>query len=133
MAVGLVHRTVHVQDELGELAVAVGLVDPLPGQIDQVLEVALAGECFRLEARHLTGGRRRMVLGPAAHHGSHGRIEAEAFGVVDILVSGQAAVDRLTQQRCQGVLSVLSGARVVQADGCVAGQCEGVIEFAVGE
>ena len=32
MAVGLAHRTVHVQDEFRELAVLVGLVDPLAGE-----------------------------------------------------------------------------------------------------
>jgi hypothetical protein len=55
-------------------------------EIDQELEVVLAGECFRLEARHLTGGRCGGVFGPANHDGSQGRIEAEVFGVVDILV-----------------------------------------------
>src|SRR6516162_2019333 len=82
---------------------------------------------------HLTGARCGVVLGSAAHDGSHDGIEAEAFGVVDILIAGQAAVDRLAQQSCQAVLGVLSGARVVQAGRSVSGQCEGVIEFAVGE
>jgi hypothetical protein len=89
VAVGLAHRAVHVQDELGGLAVTVSLVDPLPGEIDQVLEVVLAGEYFRLEAGHLTGGSRCLALGPATDHSSHGGIEAEASGVVDILVAGR--------------------------------------------
>jgi hypothetical protein len=53
-------------------------------------------------------------------------------GVVDILIAGQPAVDRLTQQGEHAVLGVLSGARVVQASRSVACQCEGDIEFAVG-
>ena len=57
----------------------------------------------------------RMVLGAATDHGSHGGIEAEAFGVVDILIAGQPAVDRLTEQGEQAVLRVLSDASIVQA------------------
>src|SRR5262249_7052699 len=65
MAVGLAHRTVHVQDELRELAVLMGLVDPLAGEVHQVLEVLLGAESLGLEAGHLTGGSRRTVLGAA--------------------------------------------------------------------
>jgi hypothetical protein len=97
VAIGLVHRAVHVEDELAELAVAVGLVDPLPGEIDQLLEVVRAGECFCLETGHLADGSGLSVLCPTADHGSYGGIEAEAFGVVDILVAGQAAEDRLSR------------------------------------
>src|SRR5262249_59323232 len=81
----------------------------------------------------LDGGRRRVVLGPASYDGSHGGIETEAFGVVDIFIACQAAVDRLTQHGEQAVLGVLSGAGLVQAGRGRAGQSEGVIEFAVGE
>ena len=74
-----------------------------------------------------------LVLGAATDHGPHGGIEAEAFGVVDILVAGQSAVDRLAQEGEQAVLGVLSGAGVVQAGRRRRGQAEGVVEFAVGE
>ena len=114
LAVGLADRAVHVEDELGELAVLMGLVDPLAGEVHQVLEVLVGAEGLGLEAGHLAGGGCRVVLGPAADHGPHGGIEAEAFGVVDILVAGQPAVDRLAQQGAQAVLGVLSGAGVVQ-------------------
>jgi hypothetical protein len=40
-------------------------------------------------------------------------IEAEALGIVDIFIAGQAAVEGLPQQGEQAVLGVLSGARVV--------------------
>jgi hypothetical protein len=65
VAVGLAQQTVQVQDELGELAVTVGLIDPLPGEMDRVLEVLLAEECSRLEACHLTGGSGLGVFGPS--------------------------------------------------------------------
>src|SRR5262249_59375587 len=71
MAVGLAHRAVHVQDELGELAVLMSLVDPLAGEVHQVLEVLFAGVSVRFEARHLTGGSWWLVLGPATHDDSH--------------------------------------------------------------
>jgi hypothetical protein len=38
-----------------------------------------------------------VVLGAATDHGLQWGIEAEAFGVVDILVAGQPAVDRLAE------------------------------------
>jgi hypothetical protein len=46
-AVGLAHRTVHVQDEPDEFTAAVGLADPLPGEIDQVL----AAKCLSYSMR----------------------------------------------------------------------------------
>src|SRR5438105_14910609 len=72
--------TVHVQDELRELAMLVGLVDPLAGQIHQVLEVLLGGECFRLEAGHFAGGSGLTVFALTADHDRH-RV------AVDILTS----------------------------------------------
>ena len=73
------------------------------------------------------------VLGAAADHARHRGIEAEALGVVDIFIACQAAVDRLPQQRRQGVLGVLPGPRILQAARGRAGQPEGVIEFPIGE
>ncbi len=43
--------------------------------------------------------------------GSH-RINADTVGVVDILIPGEAAVDRLAQQRGHAVLDVAAGAEV---------------------
>lgn len=88
---------------------------------------------FRFETDHLTGGDRCLVLGPATDHGSQGGIETEAFGVVDILVASQSAVEGLAEEGQQAVLGVLSGAGIVQAGPRRCGQEEGVIEFAVGE
>ena len=74
-----------------------------------------------------------MIPGPAAHDGPHGGVEAESVGVVEILVAGQAALGRLTQQRRQAVARVLSGALVLQLSGGRGGEVEGVVEFAVGQ
>ncbi len=92
-----------------------GLVDPLAGAVHQELQVLFGAEGFGLEAGHLTGGRGLIVLGAATDHGPQCGIEAEAFGVVDILVPSQPAVDRLAEEGEQAVLRVLSGPAVVQA------------------
>ena len=47
-----------------------------------------------------------------AHDGSHGRIEAEPFRVVDIIVTGQTAIGRLQYQAQKAMLGVLAGAGV---------------------
>jgi hypothetical protein len=133
MPVGLGHGTAHVEDELRELAMLMGLADPLAGEIHQLLEVLLGGECFRLEGGHLAGGSGRLVLGAATDHGPHRRIEAVAFGVVDILVASQPAVDRLAEKGKEPVLGILPGAGVVQAGRRGPGQSERVVEFPVSE
>lgn len=56
VAVGLARRAVHIQDELGERAMAVGLVDPLPGEIDQV-----EGIIFALTHWHPRSFRQEVV------------------------------------------------------------------------
>ncbi len=47
-----------------------------------------------------------MLHGPTAHDVAHNRIDAQPLGVVGVLVTGQPAVDRLTQQRDRTVLDV---------------------------
>src|SRR5262249_43296592 len=123
----------YVQDELGELALLMGLVDPPPGEVHQQLQVLLGAEGLGLETRHLTGGSRLVVLGATTEHSSQGGIEAKALGVVDILVASQSAVDRLAGEGQQTVWGVLSRAGVVQAGRRRTGQSEGIVEFAVGE
>ena len=68
VAAGLADGTVHVEDELGEIAVAMGLVDPLPEKIHQLVEVLFGADGIGLEAIHLTGRSGRLVLGPACRH-----------------------------------------------------------------
>jgi len=54
-------------------------------------------EHFGLEAADLTGRGGGARDGPAADNLTHHRIDAEAVGVVHILVLGKAAVARLAQ------------------------------------
>src|SRR5262245_28859355 len=81
--------------------------------------------CWRLSLLERVSVSKRAI--------PHRRIEAEAFGVVDILVAGQPAVDRLAQQGSETVPGVLPRAGVVQAAGCRLGQSESVVKFPVGE
>jgi len=57
--------------------------------------------------------------------------DRDAFGVVDILVSGEAAEHRLTQQTDQSMAAVPAGARISESFDCHLGQAECVVEFAV--
>ena len=134
LAVGLADRAVHVEDEPGELAVPVGAIDPLAGEVHQPVQVVAGREGLGLEAGDLAGRGRRVVPGPTAHHGAHRGIDAESLGVVEVLVPGQAAVDRLTQQGGRGCAEY-SGRSVCRAARSAAecGEVEGVVEFAVGQ
>jgi hypothetical protein len=73
-----------------------------------------------------------LILGAGTGHGPQGGIEAEALGVIDILVARQATVEGLAGQSQQAVLGVLSGAGLVQAVGRGVAQSERIIEFPVG-
>jgi len=53
---------------------------------------------LRLEATHLARRSRMAVSRFAANNPAHRRIMPQAFGVVHVLVSGEAAEDRLPKQ-----------------------------------
>jgi hypothetical protein len=74
-----------------------------------------------------------VVPGPHADHGTHRRVEPESLGVVEVLVPGQAAEDRLPQQGGRGVLSIPAGSTALQLTGGGSGQIEGDVVFAVGQ
>ena len=109
------------------------LVDPLAGEVHQRAQVLAGAEGLGLEAADLAGRGGALVSGPAAHHGSHGGIDAQALGVVDILVAGQSAVDRLPEERGEAVLRVLAGRVSCRTSRPVSVSCEAVVEFSVGQ
>src|SRR4051794_19745851 len=106
---------------------------PLPGEVDQVLEVLLGAEGLGLEACHLTGGSCRLILGPTTDHDPHRGIEAKTLGIIDIFLAGQTAGERLAKESQQAVLGVLPRAGVSQAARGRAGQPESVVEFTIGK
>ena len=67
----------------------------------------------------------------AANHVSHGGVDAQPLGVVDIFITGQSAVDRLTEQRYKAMLLVLAKARILQVVCTRLGQCQRLVEFSV--
>ena len=84
------------------------LVDPLAGEVHELLQVVLLAENLRLEPANLTGGSGVLVRqhSPAAHHMTHRRVDRQSLCIVDVLVARQAAVDGLPKQRHHLVLLV---------------------------
>ena len=68
----------------------------------------------------------------AADDPAHRRIMAQAFGVVHVLVSGEATENGLTQQTDKRMAAVLTGARIGERIACNHRQAEHIIEFAIG-
>ena len=94
----------------------VSITVPLARESHQRIEVRICAEDFGLIPAHLTG-RSRLLLrlaGSAANDVTHGWIDAQPFGVIQIFVACQAAVDRLSQQWCEEVLLVRPGTRIGQ-------------------
>ena len=58
---------------------------------------------------------------------------AQAFGVVDILISGQSSKHRLPQQSDKSMPSIPSGARIGKHITGQRAETEGVVKFAIGE
>ena len=55
-----------------------------------------------------------MVPGATADHRAHGGVDAHALGIVEILVSSQAAKEGLSQERREAVACVPAGPCVAQ-------------------
>ena len=108
-----------------------GPIDPLPGEVHQVLEVLGGAEGLGLEACHLAGGSGLVVLGAATDHNPQGGIEAEVLGVVDILVPRKTPEHGLAQHADQGMTTVLAGTRIRERFTSEIAQSEGVIEFPI--
>jgi hypothetical protein len=95
-------------------------------------EVTLLGQRFRLEPAHLagTGGISLRAL-PATHY-SHGGVLSKALGIIGVVVAGQAAVDRLSEQRSQVVLDIPAGATFLEVVLSDFGKAEDFIQFSNG-
>ena len=108
-------------------------VDPGAGQIGSAARLASV-------ASHSVSNR-PIWLVEAASRSSPSRptmarmagIAREPLGVVDVLVAGEAAVDRLSQQAEQPVADVLPTPALGESRHGHRGQAEGVVQLAVGE
>ena len=70
------------------------LVDPTAGEIHQRREVVLGTECLGLEAYDSACGSGFLVrlCRSTTDNVSHGRVNAQPLGVIDIFITGQSAV-----------------------------------------
>jgi len=133
LAMGRADRAIHIQhDQLRRLSL-MNPVDPDTREIGQGDKVVIRGQQFCLELAHLAGRCAATLDGLAADDPAHRGIAPEPVGIVDILVSCQSAIDRLSQEADQTVPVVLARSHVSDK---VTGQCsqaKGVIEFPIGE
>jgi hypothetical protein len=94
-------------------------VDPLARPVGKSNEVLGCRGPLRLEAPHLTRRSRAPLRRFAADNPAHGRIAAQALGVVHILVSGKATKYRLPEKPGQCVSTILATACVGQDQAAV--------------
>ncbi len=133
LAVCRADRAIHIKDQLLQGTTLANAVHPMARHRDQSGKVVRVGEHLRLKASDLTAGRGVAVHGPGAHDVAHHRIDAQSLGVVRILVAGQSAVDRLTQQRDRTVLDVAAPAEVEQLGRARFRQLRRLIDVTVGK
>ena len=131
-AMGLTDAAVHVEHDRRLRLALMHPIDPGAGQIGQGGEVYVAGQPCGLEAAHLAG-RSSARSRPAIHHGPHRRIMCQAIGIVDVLISGEAAEHRLAKQARQQVAGVLATAALRQHRTRQIGQSKHVIQFSIGQ
>ncbi len=104
---------------------------PRPVQRFQAIQVGLSGQYLRLEAGHLTHRRRTLLGRPSPDQLAEDRIDSQTFGVVHVLVTGQAGVDRLAQQSGEGVAFVQTASGIDQRSRGVRREAKLLVEFPV--
>ena len=91
------------------------------------------GQQFRLEPAPLASRRAATFDAPAADDPAHGRIAPTPVRIIDILVSGEAAIDRLAEEADQTVPAILARSAVRDKVTGHRGRAKGIIEFPIGE
>jgi len=105
-----------------------GLIDPKsPGKVPKL------NKAQRQALVQVAGRGGTTIKALAVHDGSHRRVERQPFGIVHVLVSGQAAEHRLAQQARQQVARVLAAPQVRQRRPGDLGQAENIVQLAVGQ
>ncbi len=133
MAVGRALGAVHVEEDDLRFLATMNPVDPDSREAGQDRQVLLRRQPLRLEAPHLTDRSRTTIKALAVHSGAYRRAARQPFGIVHVLVSGQAAIDRLPQQARQQVARVLAVPQVRQRRPAEVGQAENIVQLAVGQ
>ena len=96
-AMGRADRTVHVEHDVLQPSPVEEAVDPLAIEISERRPVTFGRQTFGLEPAHLRRGGCLTIDGTVADHLSHHRIMGQPLGVVDVLVSREAAIDSLSE------------------------------------
>ncbi len=133
VAMGQTDTRIHIEHDGSRRAVAMNVVDPLPGEIGERGEVLVTRESLGLEPPHLAGRSRITLDGLAADKLTHCRITPQPVGVVDVLVSGKPTEHRLAQHAHQIVATIPARATVNQVLLRDGHQAEHIIEFAIGQ
>ena len=131
LATGRVHRRVDIENDHLRRAAAVYAVDTETWKLGERYEIVQGAQPLRLEASHLAGRGRQSLEAVPIDDGTHRGVDQMPVGVVDILVAGEAAVDRVPQQAGQQMLLVLSPALIRQRGPGSFGQAENLIQLSV--
>src|SRR5712692_5405464 len=106
--------SVHVEPNAVGAIKRLGLPQRLPVQRHQPDQILFPGQQFGLEPVQGLGQRRAPVTDPRRADQSERRVGCGSFGVVEVLVARQAAVDRLPQQIRQRELLIQALSRAAQ-------------------
>ena len=106
-------------------------VDPAARHVRQRGEVLRSDEHLGLEPAHLACRRCVMLDGAATHDLTQHRIDGQIVDIVDVLVAGEPAEDRLAPQGDDAAQPVVAGARVDEMLAHQLMKTQHVVELAV--
>jgi len=96
LAIGRADRAVHVEDQLAGWTPLADSVHPFAGHRQERVEVVRVAQHVCLKTGHLARGGSVPIHGTPSDDVTHDGIDPQPFGVVDIFIACQAAVDGLT-------------------------------------
>ena len=97
LTVGLTDRAIHIENDLVDRLGLMDAVDPCARHVVERLQVRGLRKDLCLEATHFAGRCRRLLAGSPTNDLPHRRVHTQLIGVVEIFVTTQPAVDRLSQ------------------------------------
>lgn len=122
-------RTVHLEHDVVRPRPVEDAVDSLAAQIGERGTIALGRETFGLEPAHLRCRGCLTVDGAVADDLRHNGVTSQPLGIVDVFISGEAAINGLPEKPCHPVNSVRTRSGVGQRHACQIGEAEGVVRL----
>jgi hypothetical protein len=129
LAIGRADRAVRVENQLVRWSVLAKPVHPLTGHSPERIEVVRVAQHICLKAGHLARGGGVPIHGAPSHDMTHDRIDLQPFGVVDIFIPSQTAIDGLADQGCYRMTDIAAGTKVEQFRGTRFSQLSRLIEI----